>query len=67
VSEANQQPRATTNEALLARLRAIEPELFEYAYGKTDEGFRFAGREEISIAVGAINRAIEEVERRLKS
>lgn len=63
--EVNRQPRAKTNEALLARLRAIEMELFDYAYGKTDEGFRFAGREEIAAAGAAINRAIEEVERRV--
>jgi hypothetical protein len=67
MSEAGQQPRARTNEDLLPRLRAIEIELFEYAYGKTDEGLRFAGREEIATAGAAINRAIEEVERRVKA
>jgi hypothetical protein len=59
--------RATTSEELLPRLRVIEIELFDYAYGKTDEGFSFAGQEEIATAVGAINRAIEEIERRLKA
>lgn len=61
------EPRAKTNEALLPRLRAIELELFEYSYGKTDEGLRFAGREEIAAAGASLNRAIEEVERRVKS
>lgn len=67
MSEAGQQPRATTDEELLVWLRVIEIELFHYAYSETEEGFRFAGWEEIATAGSAINRAIEEVERRVKA
>lgn len=66
MSEAGQQPRAMTNEDLLVWLRVMEIEMFHYAYDKDEQGFRFAGWEEIATAGAAINRAIEEVERRVK-
>lgn len=44
------------------RLDIIAAELNHYAYGKGHNGYRYIGWEEIAVAAGALQRAIEIIE-----
>ena len=57
---------ATNDCELLARLIEINQELAHYAYGKMPNGERYAQWDEIALAFGAIERALERCNLKIK-